>query len=239
MVLILSEKNFTTSCILSGVTSLCSTTEKPRPERKSNLLFTVLSTSSSPESSIENAKKCTFLLAVISLFSCLTVPLQRFLGFLYLDSTSSIVWLIFSKSVYVIIASPRMVSGFLKLILFGTLANTLALLVITSPISPFPLVTAFTSSPSSYVRTTVRPSSFQDITPFRPFSHAARSSTLLVLSRESIGSGCLSLGSSLKTSYPTLEVGLPESTRPVSFSSAANSSYNLSYSKLLIISLSS
>ena len=47
-------------------------------------------------------------------------------------------------------------------------------------------------------------SSFHDMTPLLPSNHAARLSTLLVLSSESIGSGCLSLGSSLKTSYPSI-----------------------------------
>ena len=46
----------------------------------------------------EKAKNRTFLSAVILLFSCLTEPLHRFLGFLYFASISGIASLIFSKS---------------------------------------------------------------------------------------------------------------------------------------------
>ena len=124
---------------------------------------------------------------MILLLSCLTDPLQRLRGFLYLAPSSGISSLIFSKSEYLITASPRSISSPLYGIVTGTLANILALPVITSPTSPFPLVTALVISPLLYVRTIVNPSIFHDSRPFWLPSHDTSSSTLLVLPRLNIG----------------------------------------------------
>ena len=125
-------------------------------------------------------RKCTFLLAVMLLSSWLTEPLHRFLGFLYFWSGSSIVSLIFSKSSYLIIASPLNTNLSLKGTVRGKLINVLAFCVITSPVSPFPLVTAFSRTPLLYVTTTVSPSSFHERIPSCSPSHDSRNETSFV-----------------------------------------------------------
>ena len=150
----------TTSSILEAVTSLPSTTSKPSEWRNFNCPSTELLmmsatvrpsgiTNSFSISTRENATRLTFRFAVISLFNWRTEPLHKFRGFLYFASTSSIVALIFSKSEYLMTASPRNTRCPLYAMLSGTFWNTFALLVTTSPISPLPRVTAFTREPFS------------------------------------------------------------------------------------------
>ena len=208
----------------------CSTTSNPCFSSQLNCCILEFSNSAPSAFTSVNAKNFTFLLAVISLFSWRTEPLHRFLGFLYLASTSSICSLIRSKSLYPITASPRRISSPWYGIWRGRLRNTFALLVMTSPTSPFPLVTAFWSRPFWYVRTIVSPSIFQEITTFCSPKNDFSCSTSFVLSSESIGFSCRSFGSSLSTSYPTLTVGLDARVVPSSRSSPSSSSYNLSYS---------
>ena len=198
-----TEKSSTALDKFSVVTALYSTTVNPWETSHSNCFF--LEFSKSIPSACTNAKirQFTWRPAVISLFNWRTEPAQRFLGFLYRASTSSISSFIFSKSEYRITASPLKTNFPINPILKGIFSNVLALLVTTSPISPFPRVTAFCKIPFSYVSTTVRPSNFQDKSPFWSPSHSCRASTSLVLSKDSIGMGWASLGSSLKTSYPT------------------------------------
>ena len=132
---------------------------------------------------------------------------------------------VFSMAMANITGNPKRTIGTIL-----TLGLSCALFVIISPISPLPLVTALLSLPSSYVRTIVSPSSFHDRSPVWSFNQSLSTSLSFVLSRLSIGDSCLSFGSSLSTSYPTLTVGLLDSTQPVSSSNFFNSSYNLSYS---------
>ena len=132
------------------------------------------------------------------LFSCLTVPLQRFLGFLYTSSSSSSEFIL-SNSVKVIIPSPLRFSSPLKFILPGRFLKYLALCVISSPTSPFPLVTALSRTPLLYVKTIVSPSSFQLIIPSLSPSQLINLSGSLVLSSDSIGLSCLTFCRELKT----------------------------------------
>ena len=74
----------------------------------------------------EKAKKLTFLSFVISLLSCLTVPLHKFRGFLYFSVISKFSF-IFSKSSKEIRASPRIISSSLKGIFKGIFLKTLQL----------------------------------------------------------------------------------------------------------------
>ena len=143
------SKYSTASITLSAVTVLNSTISNPWLCSHSICFSLLFSKSMFPASTKLNAKKLTFLLAVISLFSCLTEPLQRFLGFLYFASASGMDALILSNWLYVMTASPRRTSRPSKGISTGTLAKTLALLVMTSPTSPLPLVNALTRVPPS------------------------------------------------------------------------------------------
>ena len=86
----------------------------------------------------------------------------RFLGFLYSPFSLS---LIFSKSLYDRIHSPRTITLPVSLIFIGSPLIQRALCVTFSPISPLPRVAAIISCPFSYVATTVIPSIFHDKTP--------------------------------------------------------------------------
>ena len=115
-------------------------------------------------------------------------------------------------------ASPLRTSLPRYAIFSGMFLNTFALFVITSPTVPFPLVTALSNSPFSYVRTIVSPSIFQESKVGCVPINALKTSLSLVLSNESIGDSCVSFGSTSTASYPTLTVGLSARTIPVSFS---------------------
>ena len=106
-VTIVFANHFTVSANDSADTRFVSTTSKPCSPNHFICSSLELLKSTSGAFTSENAKKCTFLSAVILLLSCLTLPLHRFRGFLYLASTSSISAFIFSKSEYLITASPR------------------------------------------------------------------------------------------------------------------------------------
>ena len=189
----------------------------------------LLSNSSKPTSTL-NGTKDTPRAAQIAESNCLTEPDAKFLGVEYLSSSFSICSLIFWKVGISINASPLTTNFSLQGIDFGTFTKTLALWVISSPISPSPRVAASVITPFSQVIFTVSPSSFKARQP--PFCSAIlyTSSALLVLARLSRGMSCETLLSSLNTSYPGRMVGEFLRTQPVSFSSADNSSNNASYS---------
>ncbi len=141
----------TASFTVSDVTRHSSTVSKPC--LLSHSICSILVKSSTPASpscalTRVKAKKWTLRFAVISLFSWRTEPEQRLRGFLYRASTSSIPALIFSKSEYLITASPRRIRSPANGMESGIFLNTLALFVIISPTSPLPLVAAWKSFPS-------------------------------------------------------------------------------------------
>ena len=87
---ILSSNHIIVSLRFSDVTSLYSTTENPCSLSHSNCTFLEFLKSCPSAETSENEKNLTFLSSVILLLSWRTEPLQRFLGFLYFASTSSI-----------------------------------------------------------------------------------------------------------------------------------------------------
>ena len=118
----------------------------------------------------------------------------------------------------------------LYFILRGIFLNRFTLLVTSSPIIPFPLVTPLISSPFLYVRTIVSPSNFHDNNPSLSPIKLTKSSIFLVFDKDNIGFGCSTFCKFSDISVSTCILGLSSNTILVLFSNSISSSYNLSYS---------
>ena len=133
------------------------------------------------------------------------------------------------KSSYEMTASPRITVWLFVFIVCGTPFIAVAICVTFVPIWPFPRVTIFVSFPSSYVTTSVIPSSFHEIQIGLPSAHFTSSAGCFVFASDRAEYSCASFPP-LMLSSDTFVVGLSGRVIPVISSRCFSSSNFASHS---------
>ena len=132
-------------------------------------------------------------------------------------------------------ASPRITTCPLSVIVGKIPAIAGARWVMLVPICPFPRVTTLESLPLSYVTTSVKPSNFQEIQIGFPSAHFKRSVVFFVLANDNAANSCSSFSPAMLSAL-TFAVGESGKIVPVSSSKCFNSSKAASHSWSDIIS---